>query len=72
MTRLPHRSRRPVGGVREKLLIALEAFTGLTAIAGGVLLMVRPDGSLLQMAPSALAALARNSPFSDFFIPGLL
>lgn len=66
---------RSDGGVRrggdEKILIALEAFTGLTALAGGVLLMARPDGSLMQMAPAAFAALAQNSPFPDFFIPGL-
>jgi hypothetical protein len=55
----------------EKALIALEAFTGLTALAGGVLLMARPDGSLLQVAPTALAALGRNSPFADFLVPGL-
>lgn len=59
-------------GVSESILIALDAFTGLTAAAGGVLLMVRPDGSLLQMAPSALAMLTQNSPFSDFLIPGML
>jgi hypothetical protein len=58
--------------VGEKILIALEAFTGLTAVAGGVLLMVRPSGSLLWIAPSALSALAHHSPFPDFFIPGLL
>ena len=57
--------------VDETLLIALETFTGLTALAGGVLLMARPDGTLLAMAPSALAALARTSPFPDFFLPGL-
>lgn len=55
----------------EKILIALELFTGLTALAGGVLLMARPDGSLLQVTSSALAALARNSPFPDFLLPGL-
>ena len=69
-------SRMPDGaarcGVGEKILIALEVFTGLTAVAGGVLLMVRPDGSLLWIAPSALSALAHNSPLPDFFIPGLL
>lgn len=59
-------------GAGETTLIALEAFTGLTALAGGVLLMARPDGSLLRMAPSALAALARHSPFPDFFVPGLV
>jgi hypothetical protein len=58
-------------GIGEKLLLALETFTGLTAVAGGVMLLARPDGSLMQMAPSALAALAHNTPFSDFLMPGL-
>lgn len=70
------RKHSPLGGPRhdadEKALIELAAFTGLTGVVGGAMLMARPDGSLLQVAPSALAALARHSPFSDFFIPGLL
>lgn len=70
------RQKRALGGgaalhANEKALVALETFTGLTAVGGGLLLMIRPDGSLLQMAPSALAALARQTPFTDFFLPGL-
>ena len=76
MTRASPGRRIPLGGAQrdagEKVLIALEAFTGLTGVAGGVMLMARPDGSLLQMAPSALSALAHNSPFPNFFLPGLL
>lgn len=56
----------------EKVLIALAAFTGVTGLAGGILLMIRPNGTLLQMTPAALAALSRNSPFPDFLVPGLL
>jgi hypothetical protein len=56
----------------EKALIALEKLAGVIGVAGGVLLMARPDGSLLQMAPTALARLALRSPFPDFFVPGLL
>jgi uncharacterized membrane protein (UPF0136 family) len=69
------RNRKPVGRAQrdssEKVLIALEVFTGLTGVAGGVLLMARPDGSLLQIPPATLSALARTSPFPDFFVPGL-
>lgn len=53
-----------------KALIGLAAFTGLTAAPCGVALMARPDGALLQVAPSALEELRRNSPFPDFLIPG--
>lgn len=60
----------------EKALIALEVFTGCTALAGGMLLLARPDGALLAIAllaiaPSALAALRQHRPFPDFFLPGL-
>jgi len=62
----------PEGGARrgtsEKILIAIETFNGLSAIAGGVALMVRPDGAILHMPTSFLA----GSPFVDYFIPGLL
>lgn len=75
MTRADRRKRAHGSGAvlhaNEKILVALETFTGLTAMAGGILLMARPDGSLLQMAPAALASLARNSPFPDFFLPGM-
>jgi len=68
--------RMPVRGTRravgEKVLIALEMFTGLTGVVGGVLLMARPNGSLLQMPPATLSTLARASPFPDFFVPGLV
>jgi hypothetical protein len=70
MSQKPTRGARR--GVGEKVLIVLETFTGLTGGAGGALLMARPDGSLLQMAPAALSMLARTSPFQDFFVPGLL
>ncbi|HLI56018.1 MAG TPA: hypothetical protein VKY26_03190, partial [Actinomycetota bacterium] len=51
-----------------RALIGLELFTGLAAVTGGVLLMVKPDGSLLQARTSALA----GSPFHDWLLPGLL
>lgn len=39
---------------RRRLLLALQLGTGACALAGGVLLMVAPDGSLLQADPSVL------------------
>jgi hypothetical protein len=49
-------------------LAALEYLTGVTALAGGVLLSTRPDGALLQAKLSALA----GSPFTDWRVPGIL
>ena len=49
-------------------LADLELFTGVTALAGGALLTVRPDGSLLRADPSVLA----GTPFSDWRVPGVL
>jgi len=62
--------RRPVDRStgRVRLLIGIELGTGAAALVGGLLLAVRPDGSLLQMQPSALA----NGPFDDWRLPGLL
>ena len=42
--------------------------TGLTGLAGGVLLAVVPDGSLLHANPGALA----GTPFGDWRVPGAL
>ena len=53
---------------RKKILVGLELTTGLAGLAGGALLMLKPDGSLLQAKASALA----GSPFADWFLPGLL
>jgi hypothetical protein len=48
-------------------LLAILIFTGLTAIIGGLLLIARPDGSLLHASESALAA----TPFANWPIPGI-
>jgi hypothetical protein len=53
-------------GVRT--LIALELAVGVSAVLGGLALVVRPDGSLLQAKRSVLA----GTPFSDWRVPGLL
>lgn len=53
---------------RRWILAALCLTVGTTAIAGGITLVARPDGSLLQLPVSVL----RHSPFSGFLIPGLI
>ncbi|HEY5947324.1 MAG TPA: flavodoxin domain-containing protein [Kofleriaceae bacterium] len=50
------------------LLAGLCLFVGITAIGGGATLTARPDGSLLEAAPSMLS----HSPFASFLIPGIL
>jgi hypothetical protein len=49
-------------------LYFLHGFLGINALAGGFLLMIAPDGSLLHMDAGWL----ENSPFGNYFIPGLL
>jgi hypothetical protein len=50
------------------LLYFLHLFLGINACAGGFLLMLKSDGSLLHINQDFL----KNSGFSNFFIPGLL
>ncbi len=50
------------------LLAALCLFVGLTATVGGLMLVIRPDGSLLKMSPELL----QHSPFTTFLVPGLV
>jgi hypothetical protein len=59
----PRIARRP-----RRVLAGLELCTGAAALAGGVLLAVAPDGSLLKADPAALA----GSPFPDYRWPGIL
>jgi hypothetical protein len=49
-------------------LAAIQLMTGLAALIGGVLLVARPDGSLLRADPGVLA----GTPFDDWRLPGLL
>lgn len=49
------------------LLYILHLFLGINASVGGFMLMLKPDGSLLQMQHDFL----KNSGFSNFFLPGL-
>lgn len=58
----------PIAHRPGRVLAGLELFTGAAALAGGVLLMAAPDGSLLEADPVALA----GSPFVDYRWPGVL
>lgn len=51
-----------------KISVALLVLLGVGALAGGMALVVRPDGSVMHMPVSMLA----GSPFADFLIPGLI
>lgn len=55
-------------GVNRRALVALELVTGVTGLAGGVLLAAAPDGSLLRADPATLA----GTPFTDWRVPGVL
>lgn len=54
--------------VDDRALVGMEYFTGVTALAGGIMLVARPDGSLLQARVSALT----RSPFANWRVPGTL
>lgn len=54
-------------GATETILMVLEAFLGIAAVAGGGCLMARPDGSLLALQPGLL----KGSPFADYAVPGM-
>jgi len=49
-------------------LIFLLGFLGLNAFIAGGMFILAPDGHLIQMPLSNL----KNSPFSNFLVPGLL
>ena len=61
-----HTNARPDAVV--SALVALELFVAVLAMAGGTLLIVAPDGSLLDAHLSAL----RRTPFTDWRWPGVL
>ena len=48
-------------------LAILQAFVAIGAIPAGFSMVIQPDGSGLGMTTDIL----KNSPFPDFFIPGL-
>ncbi len=68
LARVPRPQSRTTRPAARWPLALLCGATGITAMLGGALLVIAPDGSLLR-AP--LAAL-RYSPFSTFLVPGLV
>lgn len=50
------------------LLLAVLAQLAVRALAGGVALLIQPDGSLVGLQTAALA----GSPFDDYRLPGLV
>ena len=50
------------------VLLALLLLQGIGAVAGGLLLAIKPDGSLLHMPLSAL----QGSIFPNYLIPGVI
>ncbi len=50
------------------ITIAFLVLLGLGALAGGIALVIRPDGQVIQMDRSILS----GSPFPDFLVPGLI
>ena len=59
---------RPDLGLAGKVTIALLVLLGLGALAGGLALLVRPDGSAMGFDVALLA----GSPFPDYVVPGLI
>jgi hypothetical protein len=59
---------RPELHAAGKACIALLVLLGIGALAGGIALVARPDGSVMQFEVNLLA----GSPFPDFTIPGLI
>ncbi len=55
-------------GVAGRIAIAGLLVLGVGALAGGIALVSRPDGSVMQFDLSLLA----GSPFADYFFPGLI
>jgi hypothetical protein len=51
--------------------IILMIFNGISAIIGGLMLILKPDGSSMGMPPDMITMFG-NSPFRDFLIPGII
>jgi hypothetical protein len=58
----------PRNGVAGGIAIAGLLLLGIGALAGGIALASRPDGSVMQFDVGLLA----GSPFPDYFVPGLI
>jgi hypothetical protein len=59
---------RPELHLAGKVTVAALIVLGLGALAGGIALVMRSDGSVMHFDPAMLG----GSPFSDFLIPGLI
>ncbi|MFI5227084.1 MAG: hypothetical protein ACHQ3P_10465 [Candidatus Limnocylindrales bacterium] len=65
----PHRDiPRPELDLAGKIAIASLIVLGIGALAGGIALVARPDGSIMHFD----VALLGGSPFDDFLVPGLI
>lgn len=55
---------------KSKLIILgiLQIFISIGALGGGIVLIISPDGSIMQLP----AGLLEGTPFPDFLIPGLI
>ncbi len=51
-----------------KLCVAFLVVLGLGALAGGIALVAKPDGSVMHFDVALLA----GSPFADYVVPGLI
>ena len=59
---------RPELRIAGKVAVAFLILLGVGALAGGIALVARPDGSVMQLDVKLLA----GSPFDDFLVPGLV
>jgi hypothetical protein len=59
---------RPELHAAGKTVIALLVVLGLGALGGGIALVSKPDGSVMQFDVAILA----GSPFADYLVPGLI
>lgn len=59
---------RPQMNLAGKVAVTFLVLLGLGALAGGIALVARPDGSVMHMPVSLLS----GSPFADYLVPGLI
>ena len=64
-TTLQQEHKRPIAVL---LLYILQAFLGLGALGGGIVLIIDPSGDLIGMPLSML----EKGPFTNFLLPGIL
>jgi hypothetical protein len=52
----------------KSFLFILVAFLGVTSTVSGILMISKPDGSILNLPPGLL----EGTPFSDYLLPGII